>query len=220
MTRNTCRPKWPARCTRRRRSSNDRRSRACRAVARRRARARCSWCWRRSALARGRRRRDARAVRPVAVVQGAARRCSRWLLLITRVPRLRHVGAAGRREQPFGQAEALQGRRRVGEPRRLDAALGDDPRRSPAARWRCSSGGCAERTLIATLGAQAAIALGFYAFLLFASNPFARLDPGAGRRAGAQPAAAGPRLGVPPADALPRLCRPLGRVLASRSARW
>ena len=33
----------------------------------------------------------------------------------------------------------------------------------------------AERTLVATLAAQAAIALGFYAFLLFASNPFARL---------------------------------------------
>jgi cytochrome c-type biogenesis protein CcmF len=30
-------------------------------------------------------------------------------------------------------------------------------------------------TLIATLGAQATIALGFYAFLLFSSNPFARL---------------------------------------------
>ena len=34
-----------------------------------------------------------------------------------------------------------------------------------------------ERTLIATLAAQAAIGLGFYAFLLFASNPFARLNP-------------------------------------------
>jgi len=32
-------------------------------------------------------------------------------------------------------------------------------------------------THIATLGAQAAISLGFYAFLLFASNPFARIDP-------------------------------------------
>ena len=31
------------------------------------------------------------------------------------------------------------------------------------------------RTLIATLGGQATIGLGFYAFLLFASNPFARL---------------------------------------------
>ncbi|WP_010161500.1 heme lyase CcmF/NrfE family subunit [Sphingomonas sp. PAMC 26617] len=35
----------------------------------------------------------------------------------------------------------------------------------------------ARPTLIATLGAQAAIALGFYAFLLFSSNPFARVDP-------------------------------------------
>ncbi|RZM05715.1 MAG: heme lyase CcmF/NrfE family subunit, partial [Sphingomonas sp.] len=37
--------------------------------------------------------------------------------------------------------------------------------------------GLARPTLIATLGAQAAIALGFYAFLLFSSNPFARIDP-------------------------------------------
>ncbi|HWI86785.1 MAG TPA: heme lyase CcmF/NrfE family subunit [Sphingomonas sp.] len=34
-----------------------------------------------------------------------------------------------------------------------------------------------ERTLIATLGGQAVIGLGFYAFLLFASNPFARINP-------------------------------------------
>src|SRR4051812_22920405 len=34
-----------------------------------------------------------------------------------------------------------------------------------------------ERTLIAALGAQAALALGFYTFLLIASNPFARLNP-------------------------------------------
>ncbi|WP_310467936.1 heme lyase CcmF/NrfE family subunit [Sphingomonas sp.] len=34
-----------------------------------------------------------------------------------------------------------------------------------------------QRTLIAALGAQGALALGFYAFLLVASNPFARLDP-------------------------------------------
>jgi cytochrome c-type biogenesis protein CcmF len=34
-----------------------------------------------------------------------------------------------------------------------------------------------ERTLIAALGAQAALALGFYSFLLIASNPFARLSP-------------------------------------------
>jgi cytochrome c-type biogenesis protein CcmF len=34
-----------------------------------------------------------------------------------------------------------------------------------------------ERMMVASLGAQAALGLGFYAFLLFASNPFARLDP-------------------------------------------
>ena len=34
-----------------------------------------------------------------------------------------------------------------------------------------------ERTLIAALGSQAILALGFYAFLLIASNPFARLFP-------------------------------------------
>ena len=34
-----------------------------------------------------------------------------------------------------------------------------------------------ERTLIAALGSQAVLALGFYAFLLIASNPFARLVP-------------------------------------------
>jgi cytochrome c-type biogenesis protein CcmF len=34
-----------------------------------------------------------------------------------------------------------------------------------------------EKTLLATLGSQALIAFGFYAFLLFVSNPFARLNP-------------------------------------------
>jgi cytochrome c-type biogenesis protein CcmF len=37
--------------------------------------------------------------------------------------------------------------------------------------------GLDKATHLATLGAQALISLGFYAFLLFASNPFARLDP-------------------------------------------
>ena len=69
------------------------------------------------------------------------------------------------------------------------------------------------RTLVATLGAQAVIALGFYAFLLFASNPFARGLAGPGRRAGAEPAAPGPRLGVPSTDAVYRLCRAVGRLL-------
>jgi cytochrome c-type biogenesis protein CcmF len=54
-----------------------------------------------------------------------------------------------------------------------------------------------ERMLLATLAGQAWVSLGFYAFLLFASNPFERL-------------AARPRLGVPPADAVFRLCRAFG----------
>ena len=57
-------------------------------------------------------------------------------------PRLRHVGflAAPRgRELPFGQAAAVQDQRRLGQPRRVDAAVGADPdavRRGGGAAWR------------------------------------------------------------------------------------
>ncbi|MBA3576273.1 MAG: heme lyase CcmF/NrfE family subunit [Sphingomonas sp.] len=44
-----------------------------------------------------------------------------------------------------------------------------------------------ERTFTAALGAQGALALGFYAFLLIASNPFARLDPPAAEGRGLNP---------------------------------
>jgi len=44
-----------------------------------------------------------------------------------------------------------------------------------------------ERTFTASLGAQGALALGFFAFLLFASNPFARLDPPAVEGRGLNP---------------------------------
>ncbi len=56
----------------------------------------------------------------------------------------------------------------------------------------------AERTLIATLGAQAAIALGFYAFLLFSSNPFTRLDPAAPEGLGLNPLLQDPGLAFHP----------------------
>ena len=56
----------------------------------------------------------------------------------------------------------------------------------------------AERTLIATLAAQAAIALGFYAFLLFASNPFARLNPAPPEGAGLNPLLQDPGLAFHP----------------------
>ncbi|MGI8706259.1 MAG: heme lyase CcmF/NrfE family subunit [Sphingomicrobium sp.] len=44
-----------------------------------------------------------------------------------------------------------------------------------------------ERTFTAALGAQGALALGFFAFLLFASNPFARLNPAAPEGRGLNP---------------------------------
>ena len=53
-------------------------------------------------------------------------------------------------------------------------------------------------TLVATLAAQAAIALGFYAFLLFASNPFARLDPAPADGAGLNPLLQDPGLAFHP----------------------
>ena len=54
------------------------------------------------------------------------------------------------------------------------------------------------RTLIATLGAQAAIGIGFYAFLLFASNPFARLDPAPSEGQGLNPLLQDPGLAFHP----------------------
>jgi len=55
-----------------------------------------------------------------------------------------------------------------------------------------------ERTLIATLSAQAAIGLGFYAFLLFASNPFARLNPAPAEGQGLNPLLQDPGLAFHP----------------------
>ncbi|MCE7797403.1 heme lyase CcmF/NrfE family subunit [Sphingobium sufflavum] len=56
----------------------------------------------------------------------------------------------------------------------------------------------ARDTHIATLGAQALISLGFYAFLLFASNPFARLDPAAADGQGLNPLLQDPGLAFHP----------------------
>jgi cytochrome c-type biogenesis protein CcmF len=55
-----------------------------------------------------------------------------------------------------------------------------------------------ERTLTATLGAQATIALGFYAFLLFSSNPFARLNAAAADGLGLNPLLQDPGLAFHP----------------------
>ena len=53
-------------------------------------------------------------------------------------------------------------------------------------------------TLRATLGAQAALALGFYAFLLFSSNPFARLNPAPAEGQGLNPLLQDPGLAFHP----------------------
>ncbi len=55
-----------------------------------------------------------------------------------------------------------------------------------------------ERTLIATLGAQAGIALGFYAFLLFSSNPFDRISPAPADGLGLNPLLQDPGLAFHP----------------------
>lgn len=54
------------------------------------------------------------------------------------------------------------------------------------------------RTLGASLGAQAALALGFFAFLLFASNPFARLYPAPADGRGLNPLLQDPGLAFHP----------------------
>jgi len=54
------------------------------------------------------------------------------------------------------------------------------------------------RMVAATLAAQAAISLGFYAFLLFASNPFERLNPAAQTGAGLNPLLQDPGLAFHP----------------------
>ncbi|USI72484.1 heme lyase CcmF/NrfE family subunit [Sphingomonas morindae] len=56
----------------------------------------------------------------------------------------------------------------------------------------------AAATLAATIGAQGLIALGFFGFLLFASNPFARLDPAAPAGLGFNPLLQDPGLAFHP----------------------
>jgi len=55
-----------------------------------------------------------------------------------------------------------------------------------------------ELTAVATLAAQAAIGLGFYAFLLFSSNPFARLNPAPADGQGLNPLLQDPGLAFHP----------------------
>ncbi|MEH3037975.1 MAG: heme lyase CcmF/NrfE family subunit [Sphingomonas adhaesiva] len=56
----------------------------------------------------------------------------------------------------------------------------------------------APRTTLATLGAQAFLALGFHAFLLFSSNPFTRIDPAPATGNGLNPLLQDPGLAFHP----------------------
>ena len=55
-----------------------------------------------------------------------------------------------------------------------------------------------DRTMLATLAAQAFVSLGFYAFLLFASNPFTRTNPVPGEGLGLNPTLQDPGLAFHP----------------------
>ena len=91
---------------------------------------------------------------------------------------LRHVRLLGPqrvRELAFGDAADLQDHQRVGKPRRLDAAVGPDPRRCSARWWRLFGGNLPATLKANVLAVQAWIAAAFYLFILVTSNPFLRL---------------------------------------------
>ena len=188
--------------------ASDRRSRPRRAVAGGRAGRACSWRW--PAGLGGEQGRSIRTVRAVALAQGLLTlfafgalialflRSDMSVLLVaenshSQKPWLyKFAGAWGNHEGSmllWVTVLALAGAVVALFERRLD-----------------------ERTLGASLGAQAALALGFFAFLLFASNPFERLDPAPLDGRGLNPLLQDPGPRLPSADALPRLCRPVGRL--------
>ena len=95
--------------------------------------------------------------------------------------RLRRVGFLRRqrvREFAFGEAAALQDHRRVGKPRRLDAAVGADPGAVQRAGGGVRRRTCRCRCASLVLAVQGWIASAFYLFILLTSNPFLRIaDP-------------------------------------------
>ena len=100
-----------------------------------------------------------------------------FALLINAYVALRLLGAQRRRELALGEAAPLQGHRRLGEPRGLDAPLGADPRavRRAGRGLRRQPAGPAEGA--GAVGAGAGSPPPSSLFILFTSNPFLRLVP-------------------------------------------
>ena len=100
------------------------------------------------------------------------------------VHRFRFLGRQRLRELAFGQAAALQDHRRLGQPRRLDAAVGADPGAVRRA-WSPSFGGNLPHVAAAPTCSPCRrwIAAAFLLFILVTSNPFAAHRPARRSRA-------------------------------------
>ena len=123
-----------------------------------------------------------------------------------RACRLRLLARQRRRELAFDQAAHLQDHRRLGQPRRLDAALGPDPRALRRA-GRASRAQHARR-ICAPIRSPCRPGSPRRSCSSSCSPPIpSRAIPSARRGQRSQSAAAGPRPRHPSAAALSRLCR-------------
>ena len=117
----------------------------------------------------------ARAIRGVAIVQGALTLIAMAMLILVFVRTdlsVALVAANSHSAKPFVYKLAGAWGNHEGSMLLWVAVLA-----LAGALLAAGSRRLAERTLVAALGEQGALALGFYAFLLIASNPFARLNP-------------------------------------------
>jgi hypothetical protein len=111
-------------------------------------------------------------------------------------------------ELALAQADALQDHRRLGQSRRLDAAVGAHPgdfRR----RWRFSAAICRHASRPMCWRFKPGSPSPFLLFILLTSNPFNRLDPAPLEGNDLNPILQDIGIGDPSAAALSRLCRPL-----------
>ena len=122
---------------------------------------------------------DGRRAAPTAIAQFVFVALA-FAALVACYVRLGFLGRQRVRELAFGEAADLQDHRRLGKPRRLDAAVGADPRRC-SARWSRRSATICRRRCKANVLARAGLdrARPSCSSSSLTSNPFLRL---AGRR--------------------------------------